>query len=181
MKRILLVAALALATSSVFAQSAGSQATGQSASDAGAQAMTGPITFEASQQRGHTSVDTTPTIYTPPSAFGYAPEGNCGKSSSGGAGATGWGFGFSLAGESDPCNGRADTSTAARLGMIDVARMRFFCFGEDRNRMAFEAAGHQCPGSATARGLDNAATSSPRVADSRDSHVHAGVDGSLGG
>lgn len=124
------------------------------ASDAGAMAQTGAITFEASPQRGHTSVSTTPPVYTAPSAFGFSQE-NCGVSDTASVSVTGFGFGASKASESTQCNTRRDTATAWNLGMQDVAKMRFFCFGEDANRMAFEAAGHRCPDSATAKGISD--------------------------
>lgn len=156
MKRLLTAAALALATGSVFAQTAGSNAIGASAADAGAFASTGAITFEASQQRGHTSVSTTPNVYAPPSMFGGA--NNCGTSSTFGAGITGIGLGGSVAGESDACNAREDTGIAAKLGYMDVAKLRFFCFGEEANRMAYEAAGYSCPSSGTTKGIEGAPT-----------------------
>ena len=148
MKRTLLFATLLAASSVSMAQTTGSNAVGQSAADAGAMAQTGAITFEAGNQRRHTSVSTTPHVYVPPSMFGGA--NNCGTSNSIGIGVTGFGFGGSHASESDACNAREDTTIAARLGYEDVAKLRFFCFGEQANRLAFEAAGYTCPGSAAA-------------------------------
>src|SRR5699024_5062451 len=103
-------------------------------------------------------------LYTPPSMFGGA--NNCGQSSAIGVGVTGFGIGGSLASESDNCNAREDTSISYKLGYKDVADMRFFCFGEDLNRMAYEAAGHTCPEGATAKGLETrtVAATRPRAA-----------------
>jgi len=108
-----------------------------------AQMGMGNITFEGSSQREHQSVSTTPNVYIAPSMFGGA--NNCGQSSTMGVGVTGFGIGGSVAGESDYCNAREDTATAYKLGYKDVADMRFFCFGEDENRLAWEATGRTCP------------------------------------
>lgn len=155
MKKISTIAACMLLAGTAHAQTAGSNAVGQSASDAGAMAQTGAITFEASEQRGHTSVSTTPNVYVAPSMFGPSPE-NCGNSDSVAASVTGFGFGVSKANESISCNARRDVATAWNLGQQDVARMRFNCFGEDLNRQAFEAVGGSCPSSATAKGIEGA-------------------------
>lgn len=154
MKRTLIAAALTLACGSAFAQTTDANAVGQARSDSGAMAQTGAITFEAAPQRGHTSVSTTPNVYAPPAMFGGA--NNCGQSNTVGMGFTGFGIGGAVASESDACNAREDTSVAYRLGYQDVAVLRFFCFGEEANRMAFEAAGHVCPSSATTKGIEGA-------------------------
>lgn len=153
MKKAILGLALVFLSAPVLAQSSDSDATAasQSQSGAGATAATGSITFEGSQAHRSQRLHTTPTIYTPPSMFGGA--NNCGQSSALGVGVTGFGIGGSLASESDNCNAREDTSISYKLGYKDVADMRFFCFGEDLNRMAYEAAGHSCPEGATAKGL----------------------------
>jgi len=153
MKRVIWGLALVLCSTPVLAQSShsSSNAGSMSGSEAGAVAATGPITFEGSETRRSQRLHTTPTIYTPPSMFGGA--NNCGQSSALGVGVTGFGIGGSVASESDNCNAREDTSISYKLGYKDVADMRFFCFGEDLNRMAFEAAGHSCPEGATAKGL----------------------------
>jgi len=65
-----------------------------------------------------------------------------------GVGVTGFGIGGSVATESSACNAREDTATAYKLGYKEVADMRFFCFGEDENRLAWEATGHTCPATA---------------------------------
>lgn len=122
----------------------------KSASDSGAVAHTGAITFEASEQRGHTSVSTTPPVYVAPSMF--AP-GTCGMSDTLSASVTGFGIGGSKSKESDYCNARQDTGTAFNLGYKDVAVLRFMCFGTDENRFAYEAAGYTCPEGATAKSL----------------------------
>lgn len=153
MKRTFLAVALTLATGTTFAQTHAG-AVGQAASDAGAIASTGAITFEAAEQRRHTSVSTTPNVYAPPAMFGGA--NNCGNSNTFGAGITGFGIGGAIASESDACNAREDTAVAAKLGYMDVAKLRFFCFGLPENRMAYEAAGHACPESGTARGIEGA-------------------------
>lgn len=153
MKKILLAVALTLPLA-VSAQTVGSDATSGSASDAGAFASTGDFIINGSEQRRHSSVSTTPNVYIPPSMFGGA--NNCGTSNSIGIGVTGFGFGGSHASESDACNAREDTTMAARLGYEDVAQLRFFCFGEEANRMAYEAAGYVCPSSGTAPGLASA-------------------------
>ena len=54
------------------------------------------------------------------------------------------------------CNTREDTAIWAKLGLMDVATLRFACFGADENRKAFEAAGHVCPSSGTAEGIQGA-------------------------
>lgn len=153
MKKIALSLVIIFCSSTVLAQSSNSdaRAASQSSSGSGATAATGAITFESAQPRESQRLHTTPTIYTPPSMFGGA--NNCGQSSAVGMGFTGFGIGGSLASESDNCNAREDTSIAYKLGYKEVADMRFFCFGEDLNRMAFEAAGHKCPVGATAKGL----------------------------
>lgn len=109
------------------------------------------LSFGGSEQRKSQRIHTTPNVYAPASMFGGA--NNCGQSSTFGVGVTGFGVGGSLAGESDACNAREDTSIAYKLGYKDVADMRFFCFGEDVNRKAYEATGRRCPDYATAAGL----------------------------
>ena len=111
-----------------------------------AQMGMGNITFEGSSQREHQSVSTTPNVYIAPSMFGGA--NNCGQSNTMGVGVTGFGIGGSVATESSACNAREDTATAYKLGYKEVADMRFFCFGEDENRLAWEATGHTCPSTA---------------------------------
>src|SRR3546814_7649906 len=81
-----------------------------------------------------------------PSMFGGA--NNCGQSNTMGVGVTGFGIGGSVASESSACNAREDTATAYKLGYKEVADMRFFCFGEEENRLAWEATGHTCPATA---------------------------------
>lgn len=155
--KILIATALVLVTTSAFAQTTATNALGQSAADAGAMAQTGAITFEAAEQRRHSSVSTTPNVYAPPSMFGGA--NNCGSASTFGAGLTGFGIGGSIASESEACNAREDTAVAAKLGYMNVAQLRFFCFGEEANRMAYEAAGYACPSSATkTKGIEGAPT-----------------------
>lgn len=153
MKRTLLAVALTLATGTTFAQTTAG-AVGQAASDAGAIASTGAITFEAADPLRSQRVHTTPNVYAPPSMFGGA--NNCMGSDTIGFGATGWGFGGSKSSESVNCNTREDTAIWAKLGLMDVATLRFACFGADENRQAFEAAGHVCPESATAEGIEGA-------------------------
>lgn len=111
-----------------------------------AQMGMGNITFEGSSQRKNQNISTTPSVYIAPSMFGGS--NNCGQSNTMGVGVTGFGFGGSLAGESDACNAREDTATAYKLGYKDVADMRFFCFGEDANRLAWESTGRTCPSTA---------------------------------
>lgn len=147
------VAVLALTAGAANAQTS-SLSEAKSASDAGAVAHTGAITFEAAPQRGHTSVSTTAPVYLPPSMFGGA--NNCGQSNTAGVGVTGFSIGGSVASESEACNAREDTAIAYKLGFQDVAVMRFMCFGEDANRMAWEATGRACPQAATAKGLQEA-------------------------
>ncbi|GAB3111215.1 hypothetical protein GCM10027288_25920 [Bordetella tumbae] len=106
----------------------------------------GNITFEGSSQREHQSISTTPNVYIAPSMFGGS--NNCGQSNTMGVGVTGFGIGGSVASESSSCNAREDTATAYKLGYKDVADMRFFCFGEDENRLAWEATGRTCPATA---------------------------------
>lgn len=151
--KIVLLAILLAASGSAAAQST---STGQatSGSEAGANAQTGPITFEAAQQRGR--ISTTPSSYTPPSMFGGA--NNYGMSNTVTAGLTGLTGGFSRASESDACNAREDTAILYKLGFQEVAKMRFVCFGSAENRQAFEATGGVCPTTATARGLDGNVT-----------------------
>lgn len=178
MKKIFTVIALLFASTQVSAQiNAGSDAvsssgavsgamssSGNMSADSGANAIVG-LTFEGAEQRKSQRIHTTPNVYAPSSMFGGA--NNCGQSNTIGVGFTGFGLGGSVAGESDACNAREDTSIAYKLGYKEVADMRFFCFGEDVNRMAYEATGRRCPGTATAKGLpDNAVASNvvPRVA-----------------
>lgn len=149
MRKTLFIMALALASTATTAQTVGSSATGLSQSDSGAMAQTGAITFN-SQAPGDQTVRTNPNVYAPPSMFGGA--NNCGQSSTLGIGGTFGGIGGSIAGESDACNAREDTGIAYKLGYKDVADLRFFCFGEDVNRLAYEATGRKCPDTATAKG-----------------------------
>lgn len=152
--KVLSAALLTLGAFGAHAQTSHSTSVGQAASDAGAFASTGAITFEAAEQRRHTSVSTTPNVYAPPAMFGGA--NNCAQSNTFGAGITGFGFGGAVASESDACNAREDTAIAAKLGYMDVAQLRFFCFGAAENRMAYEAAGYSCPSSGTAQGIEGA-------------------------
>lgn len=145
-------AAMALVAGAASAQSS-SITDARSASDAGAIAQTGNITFESAQQRKNTSVDTTPNVYTAPSMFG---AGTCGQSDTFGVSVTGFGIGGSAASDDPYCNARQDTGTAWNLGYKDVAAMRFFCFGASDNRMAWEATGRTCPQGSTAQGLREA-------------------------
>lgn len=148
MRKIILATILVASAGTAAAQSSGTgQAT--SGSEAGASAQTGAITFEAAEQRGR--ISTTAPVYTPPSMFGGA--NNCGMSNTAGFSVTGFGIGGSSASESDNCNAREDTAIAYKLGMQDVARMRFLCFGADANRMAYEATGGVCPRGSTAKGI----------------------------
>ena len=165
MKKIFTVIALLFASTQVSAQT--SDAISNSGSTAGALANSGimnadsganailELTFEGTEQLKSQRIHTTPSVYAPSSMFGGA--NNCGQSNTIGVGFTGFGLGGSVAGESDACNAREDTSIAYKLGYKEVADMRFFCFGEDVNRMAYEATGRRCPSTSTARGLpDNA-------------------------
>lgn len=139
----------ALAAGAGHAQSHNAAQSG-SQSDSGAVASNGPITFEASAPLRHQSVSSTPPVYVP-SAF--VSPGTCGMTDGGAVAITGFGGGFSKSRESDYCNARQDTATAWNLGYQDVAALRFFCFGSDENRMAFEASGRACPEGSTAKGL----------------------------
>ncbi len=123
-----------------------------------AQMGMGNITFEGSTQQKHQSISTTPNVYMAPSMFGGA--NNCGQSNTMGVGVTGFGIGGSVASESSACNAREDTATAYKLGYKDVADMRFFCFGEDENRLAWEATGHRCP--STAKSMSEIASARSR-------------------
>ncbi len=164
MKILLFITLGLLLSPQVFAQStnaisasnsnssSGANANSNQSADSGAAAVV-DLTFGGSEQRRTQTLHTTPNVYAPPSMFGGV--NNCGQSSTFGIGATGFGIGGSLAGESDACNAREDTSIAYKLGYKDVADMRFFCFGEDVNRKAYEATGRTCPQYATARGLPN--------------------------
>ena len=160
MKRLLLMS-LILCSFGAYGQtiSAGSEASSNATGSANATSQSGMaqvgvtsqmgmgnITFEGSSQRKHQSVSTTPNVYIAPSMFGGA--NNCGQSNTMGVGVTGFGIGGSVASESDACNAREDTATAYKLGYKDVADMRFFCFGEDANRLAWEATGRTCPSTA---------------------------------
>lgn len=154
MRKIILAAILVAFAGTAAAQSSNGVGQATSGSEAGASAQTGSITFEAAEQRGR--IATTPPVYTPPSMFGGA--NNCGMSNTAGLSAVGFGIGGSAATESDNCNAREDTAIAFKLGLPDVARMRFLCFGASANRQAFEATGGVCPTTATARGLDGNVT-----------------------
>ncbi len=164
MKILLFITFGLLLSSQVFAQSmnavsgsnsnssSGANANSNQSADSGAAAVV-DLTFGGSEQRRTQTLHTTPNVYAPPSMFGGV--NNCGQSSTFGIGATGFGIGGSMAGESEACNAREDTSIAYKLGYKDVADMRFFCFGEDVNRKAYEATGRSCPQYATAKGLPN--------------------------
>lgn len=159
MKRLLLISLILCGSNVALAQtnttadaaanaSSGAAATSQSgnmSSQMGQQAdmSMGNITFGSSTTPKTQTVHTTPNVYTAPSMFGGS--NNCGQSNTLGVGATGFGIGGSIASESDACNAREDTATAFRLGYQDVAVIRFFCFGEDENRLAWILMGHSCP------------------------------------
>lgn len=149
MRKIILAAILVASAGTAAAQSSNGVGQATSGSESGAQAQTGAITFEAAEQRGR--IATTPPVYTPPSMFGGA--NNCGMSDTAGLSVTGFGIGGSRASESANCNAREDTAIAYKLGLPDVAKMRFLCFGADANRMAYEATGGVCPRGATAKGI----------------------------
>lgn len=153
MKRFIPFAVLMIA-GAAHGQTVGTSAVGQSAADAGAVAQTGNITFEASEPLRSQRVHTTPNVYVAPSMFGGS--NNCMASDTVGIGGTGWGFGGSKSKESINCNTREDTAIWANLGLMDVATLRFACFGADENRRSFEAAGYVCPSSGTAEGIDGA-------------------------
>ena len=146
MKHLALSLSLALCTSvgmsSAFAQTSGSSASSSTHSDAGAIASTGNITFESSEIPRSQRLHTTPSVYAPPSMFGGA--NNCMGSDTFSIGVTGVGAGGSISSESKNCNTREDTAIWAKFGMMDVALIRFACFGADENKQAFEAAGHSC-------------------------------------
>jgi hypothetical protein len=139
---------LALVSGAAFAQS---EAISTGKADSASMAQTGAITFHSSDPLRHSSVSTTPPVYVAPSMM--AP-GTCGMSDTASVSVTGFGIGGSKSHESTYCNSRQDTSTAWNLGYQDVAAMRFFCFGTDENRMAFEASGYRCPATATAKGIE---------------------------
>jgi len=153
MKKTLIALAIISAPGIGFAQVIDAQ--GRSSSDAGAVAQTGNITFEGSPYPSTQRVHTTPPVYVAPSMFGPS-NNNCGVSDTMSVSVTGFGIGGSKASESDYCNTRQDVATAWNLGLHDVARMRFLCFGEDVNRKAYESVGGICPSSATATGIAEA-------------------------
>lgn len=136
---------LALVSGAAFAQA---EAVSTGKADSASMAQTGAITFHSSDPLRHSSVSTTAPVYVAPSMF--AP-GTCGMSDTAGVSVTGFGIGGSKSKESDYCNARMDTGTAWNLGLKDVAILRFMCFGEDENRLAFEAAGNLCPEGSTAK------------------------------
>lgn len=150
MRKMILVAAL-MVCGVASAQDATGTGQATSGSQSGATAGNTNI-FEGSHQRG--SVATTPPVYTPPAMFGGA--NNCGASDTFGVSVTGFGIGGARGGESKGCNAREDTGIAYKLGMQDVAKLRFFCFGSDENRLAYEAAGNLCPEGSTAKSLAQA-------------------------
>lgn len=172
MKRLILIA-LVLSSTAAFGQStttanSGADAVGNANADSQSGVMTnqmgqaaqmqmGNITFGNSEAPDHQRIHTTPNVYTAPSMFGGS--NNCGKSNTLGVGVTGFGIGGSMASESVACNAREDTATAYRLGYREVAVVRFFCFGENENRLAYEATGRVCPDvsllASRANGIDN--------------------------
>lgn len=145
MKKIFIIAALAILPGMVMAQTTTSSgvANSGSASDSGAAAHNMNV-FEAAQPHKTQRVHTTPHVYAPPSGFGYS-NNNCGASDTMAVSITGFGIGGSKAGESIRCNTRQDVATAWNLGLQDVAILRFACFGEPENRQAYLAAGYSCP------------------------------------
>lgn len=149
------VVAVSLVTcSQARAQSLTGDAKAESGSTAGANAYVGGNYFAGAP--GRQRVDTTAPVYTAPATFASSGGAvHCGAGSTASLGKTGLGIGLGIAGESDPCNARADTDAIAKFGpkLIDVAEIRFFCFGEDVNRMAYEASGRACPWGSTAKGL----------------------------
>lgn len=151
MRKIILAAILAAFAGTAAAQSSNGVGQATSGAEAGAKAMTGPITFGASDPA--TRVSTTPPVYTAPSMFG---QGTCGQSNTFGASITGFGIGGSSASDDPYCNARSDAQAAVFLGLAEVAKVRLFCFGADANRMAYEAAGNACPEGSTAKSLAQA-------------------------
>lgn len=141
MKKIILAVAISALAGGAYAQSS-SDAGSQSASDAGAFASTGSITFEAAEQRRSQRIHTTPNVYAPPSMFGH---GSCGKANTGAVSITSVGVGGSRVKDDPACEARADTAVAAQLGLMDVARLRFFCYGMPANKDAYLASGATCP------------------------------------
>lgn len=176
MKRITTIAALMILAGGAHAQTA---AVGQSASDAGAIASTGAITFEGSPYPDSQRVHTTPSVYTAPAMFGHSSN-NCGASDTMALSITGFGIGGAKAGESIRCNTRQDVATAWNLGLQDVAILRFACFGEPENRKAYEASGRACPASATAQGIEGAPVG-PQYASAVNETIHyrIGPDGAV--
>ena len=155
MKRIALLLAL-LAAGPLQAQNLTGDAKAESGSNAGANAYAGGVTISNPAVPGRQRVDTTAAVYTAPATFASSGGAvHCGAGSTASIGKTGFGIGLGIAGESEPCNTRGDTDAIAKFGpkLMDVAELRFFCFGEDKNRMAYEAAGHACPWGSTAKGL----------------------------
>lgn len=148
MRKIIVAAILAAAASTAGAQSSNGVGQATSGSEAGAQASTGAITFGAADPARR--VATTPPVYTAPSMFGQA---TCGQSNTFGASITGFGIGGSSASDDPYCNARSDAQAAVFLGLHEVAKIRFLCFGADANRMAYEAVGGVCPLGSTAKGI----------------------------
>ncbi len=141
-----------------------------------AQMHMGNVTFGDSQVPDNQRIHTTPTIYTAPSVFGGS--NNCGKSNTMSVGVTGFGIGGSMASESVACNAREDTATAYRLGYQEVAVVRFFCFGEEANKLAYEASGRTCPdvsllagrtSPAVGNGAETVPVQEPRVPEATES------------
>lgn len=116
-------------------------AAGSNASNAG---NSQDITFNSPQPHKNTSVDTTPSVYTAPSAFGFSNQ-NCGASSTLSVGVTGIGVGASFAGSLDGCNTRNDVIILEKMGMTGVATLRMVCYGTPINRDAYTAIGGVCP------------------------------------
>lgn len=142
-----------------WTHSSGSSATSGSASTASSSnqnaGVNQGITFNSPASPDHTRVDTTPSLYAAPSAFGFS-QNNCGGSDTMGVGWTGFVFGGSKSKEMFDCNVRADTIILYQLGMKEAAALRMACFGSDLTRKAYEASGGECPKSATAKGIDGA-------------------------
>jgi len=156
MKIVALAAAAIVLSSPVFAgTTASSSAQTQASSAAANMGNNQAVTFTSAQPYQHTRVDTTPSLYAAPSAFGFSPS-NCGGSDTAGVGWTGFVIGGSHAKEMFDCNVRQDVVVLWQLGLHEAAKLRMACFGSDLTRKAFEASGGVCPESATAKGIEGA-------------------------
>jgi len=161
MNKIIIAAVLAIVVASpaLAGTMATSSAQTQALSSAANQGVTNATTISsygaAAPDHLFSTVLAQPSMGTPSSAFGWSPN-NCGASTTKTVSTPIVSWGKSDTHGMFECNRLQTASAALHLGLPEVARLVMFCFGADYARMAYEASGHVCPSSATAKGIPGA-------------------------